>query len=87
MSSSFFCLPKGWKASAEKIVFALCRVPSLRRSRVLQQLSELSISLQIFYSTTQGTTKIPTWIGVVQDAAKREYFAKVYKHAAMAKEV
>ena len=78
---------KGWRASAEKIVFALCLVPSLRRSRVLKQLkSELSNPPTDFLLYYTGDYKNTTWIGVVQDAVQREYFAKVYKHTAMAKE-
>lgn len=77
---------KGWRANLERVMFALCRFPSMRKNHVLTQLNEeLSSSPTDFLLYYTGDYKNTNWIGVVQDSMQSEYFVKMYKDAGVAR--
>ena len=78
---------KGWRASLEKVMFFLCRFPSFRRNNVLSQLKkELLVVPEDFLLYYTGDYKNTSWIGVVQDAARTEFFVKIYKDSGVAQQ-
>lgn len=77
----------GWRSRLEGIVFYLCRFPSFRRKGILEQLKkELLVVPEHFLLYYTGDYKNTSWIGVVQDSARTEFFVKVYKDAGVAQQ-